>query len=99
MAVVYSNDCLSYLSYYILHRMDREDKYTITDLYLAAYLKAVWFRCEIESKGKRCFFIFDLEAKEEVARIIWDTEKEAHNVNATVLINEIKQLKSYVINV
>lgn len=75
-----------------------KNQYKITDLYIAAYLKAVGFTCDIVSEGKRSYFIFEQEAKEQVAKIIWNTDKIHHNVNASVLINEIKQLKSFVIN-
>ena len=46
------------------------ENYTITDLYIAAYLKAIGFDCTIELKGKRSFFVFPLEAKIKVQELM-----------------------------
>ena len=72
--------------------------YKITDLYLAAYLRAVGFTCEIETKNKRCFFIFPTEAKETISEMMRQSSTDSHNVNALCIVNEIKQLKAYVNN-
>ena len=75
------------------------DTYKISDLYIAAYLKALGYKCEIETNGKRCFFQFDNEAKLKVADFIQSSDISQHNVNASVFVNEIKQLKAYVNNI
>ena len=73
--------------------------YKITDLYIAAFLKALWHKCEIEAVGKRCYFTFDEIVKSEVSDFIQTSNIEDHNVNASAFVNEIKQLKAYVNNI
>jgi hypothetical protein len=75
------------------------DTYKISDLYIAAYLKALWYKCDIEANGKRCFFIFNEEVKPLVGDFVQSSSIEQHNVNASVFVNEIKQLKAYVNNI
>lgn len=81
-----------------MRKMDNE-KYTITDLYIAAFLKAIGYTCDIETKNKRSFFIFDPKAKQEVSDFVTNSNREHLNVNAITLINEIKQLKAFVNNI
>lgn len=73
--------------------------YRISDLYIAAYLKAIGYKCTIEANGKRCFFIFDEEVKQYVSDFVQYSDVSIHNVNASVFVNEIKQLKAYVNNI
>ena len=75
------------------------DTYKISDLYIAAYLKALWYKCEIEANGKRCFFVFSDEVKPLIAKFVQDSDTESHTVNAALFVNEIKQLKAYVNNI
>lgn len=75
-----------------------DNKYTITDLYIAAFLKALGHRCEIENRNRRSYFIFGEEARDDVNQLITNSNKEHFNVNAITLINEIKQLKAFVNN-
>lgn len=72
--------------------------YKITDLYITAFLKAIGYEYTIETNWKRCYFIFPAEAKELYNEYIQNSDKSVHNVNASIFVNEIKQLKSYVNN-
>lgn len=75
------------------------NEYKTTDLYIAAFLKARGYECEIVPQGKRCYFHFKTESKEALAELMRTSDKDIFNVNATALINEIKQLKAFVNNV
>ena len=75
------------------------ENYKISDLYIAAYLKALGYKCEIENQGKRCFFIFDNAVKPLVSSFVQDSDISSYTVNASVFVNEIKQLKAYVNNI
>ena len=79
--------------------MIQMDGYKLSDLYIAAYLKALGYKCEIEQNGKRCFFIFNEEAKYRVSEFIQSSDSLDYNVNASAFVNEIKQLKAYVNNI
>jgi hypothetical protein len=72
--------------------------YKISDLYIAAFLKSIWFEYTIEAVWKRCYFIFPDEAKKSVEELVVNSDRSNHNVNASLFINEIKQLKAYVNN-
>lgn len=72
--------------------------YRITDLYIAAYLKALGYNCTTEIQGKRCFFLFTEEAKVAVSAYISNSDRENFNVNAVTIVNEVKQLKAFVNN-
>lgn len=75
------------------------DKYIITDLYTAAFLRARGYECEIKIQSwRKCVFEFPVEAKDTVVNFIKENKIEEYNVNGLVLVNEIKQLKSYVNN-
>ena len=74
------------------------DTYRISDLYIAAYLKALGNKCEIEANGRRCFFIFNSEVKSLVSDFVQNSDINSFSVNAAVFVNEIKQLKAYVNN-
>jgi len=52
----------------------------------------------MEIEGRRCFFIFNDSAKKDVAGYIQNSDRNSLNVNASVLINEIKQLKAFINN-
>ena len=75
------------------------DAYKISDLYIAAYLKALGYKCEIEANGKRCFFIFNAEVKPLVSEFVQNSDINSFSVNASIFVNEIKQLKAYVNNI
>lgn len=72
--------------------------YKLSDLYIAAYLKSIWYEYTIESTGKRCFFSFDEKARDEVQNFVQNSNRSNFNVNASIFTNEIKQLKAYVNN-
>ena len=71
------------------------EKYKITDLYIAAFLRAIGYSNEVEVKNWRCHFLFDQEARDDVNDLMNNKE---FNVKWLDLINEIKQLKAYVNN-
>jgi len=72
-------------------------EYTTNDLYMAAFLRAKWYECEIKNNNyKRFSFIFKEEVKEDANNFI--TKSKDLNVNAGKIINEIKSLKSYIAN-
>ena len=73
--------------------------YKISDLYIAAYLKALGHKCEIEANGRRCFFSFNEEVKSIVSDFVQSSDIHEYNVNASAFTNEIKQLKAYVNNI
>ena len=74
------------------------DTYKITDLYIAAFLKALGYSCDTEVVNKRCHFIFSTEAREVVTDMMRNSDTTRHTVNASCLINEIKSLKAFVNN-
>ena len=69
---------------------EAEKEYKITDLYIAAYLKALGHKCRIEALGKRCYFIFGMEVKADVSAFIQISDADQYNINANLFVNEIK---------
>ena len=73
------------------------EKYKTNDLYVSAFLRARGHECEIETIAyKRFTFIFNEDVKEDATNFI--TKAKEFNVNASMMINEIKALKSYISN-
>lgn len=73
------------------------DKYKTNDLYVSAFLRARGHECTIEQISyKRFSFIFNTDVKVDADNFI--TKAKEFNVNASMMINEIKALKSYISN-
>jgi adenylate cyclase class IV len=70
--------------------------YRTTDLYIAAYLKALGFDCEIQTDVRKSTFLFPEAAKEVATIYVTKSDRNYHNVNASVLVDEIKKLKTFV---
>ncbi len=72
------------------------DSIKIRDLYTAAFLKARDFECEVDLEDRKCVFVFPIGAKIVVDELANFSKAGSYNVNANRIINEIRQLKSYV---
>ena len=70
--------------------------YKTSDLYIAAFLKALGHNCKFENTGKKILFIFDSEVQEKADEYVSLSDRNSHNVNASALVDEVKKLKTYV---
>ena len=70
--------------------MEKENKYTTSDLYLTAYLKLKGFKMSVEKNNKKATFIFD--RNDEIIEAVTDYLNESGNCEPLLYANSIKNL-------
>jgi hypothetical protein len=76
--------------------MERENKYTTSDLYLTAYLKLKGFKMVVEKNKGKATFIF--ERTDEIVKEVTNYLNEAGSCEPLLYANSIKNLKNLLYN-
>ena len=76
--------------------MERENKYTTSDLYLTAYLKLKGFKMVVEKNKGKATFIF--ERTDEIVKEATNYLNEAGSCEPLLYANSIKNLKNLLYN-
>tara|TARA_R110001592_G_scaffold67486_8_gene207115 strand:- start:612 stop:845 length:234 start_codon:yes stop_codon:yes gene_type:complete len=76
--------------------MEKENKYTTSDLYLTAYLKLKGFKMSVEKNNKKATFIFD--RNDEIIKAVTDYLNESGDCEPLLYANSIKNLKNLLYN-
>jgi len=76
--------------------MERENKYTTSDLYLTAYLKLKGFKMVVEKNKGKATFIF--ERTDEIVKEVTNYLNESGSCEPLLYANSIKNLKNLLYN-
>jgi hypothetical protein len=76
--------------------MEKDSKYTTSDLYLTAYLKLKGFKMTVEKTKGKATFIF--ERTEEIMKEVADYLNESGSCEPLLYANSIKNLKNLLYN-
>ena len=76
--------------------MEKENKYTTSDLYLTAYLKLKGFKMVVEKNKGKATFIF--ERTDEIVKEVTNYLNEAGSCEPLLYANSIKNLKNLLYN-
>lgn len=76
--------------------MERENKYTTSDLYLTAYLKLKGFKMVVEKNKGKATFIF--ERTDEIVKEVTNYLNEVGSCEPLLYANSIKNLKNLLYN-
>jgi hypothetical protein len=76
--------------------MEKENKYTTSDLYLTAYLKLKGFKMVVEKNKGKATFIF--ERTDEIVKEVTNYLNEVGSCEPLLYANSIKNLKNLLYN-
>lgn len=76
--------------------MEKENKYTTSDLYLTAYLKLKGFKMVVEKHKGKANFIF--EKTDEITKEVTNYLNETGSCEPLLYANSIKNLKNLLYN-
>jgi len=76
--------------------MEKEEKYTTSDLYLGAYLKYKGYKMSVEKQRSKAVFVFD--KNEELQQEVNNYLNESGSCEPLLYTNSIKNLKNLLYN-